>query len=316
MQGRLVTVFGGSGFVGRYLVRRLAQAGWRVRVAVRRPEQAMFLKPLGVVGQVVPVQANLRADTSVAAALAGADAAVNLVGILHESGQQRFASVQARGSAVVAEAAAAAGVKSLVQVSAIGADAEGESLYARAKAAGEEGVKKHFPEAVILRPSVIFGTEDNFLNLFAMLARISPVLPLIAGGQTRFQPVYVGDVAAAIAAALEDEGARGKTFELGGPAVMTFEEILRYILKETGRSALLVPVPEALVMLKAFFLELLPSPLLTRDQVVLLRRDNVAAAGVPGLAELGITPTPLEAVAPGYLARHRRGGARLTPQPG
>lgn len=310
MQGRSVTVFGGSGFVGRYVVKRLAQAGWRVRVAVRRPDKALFLKPMGVVGQVVPVQANLRADASVAAAVAGVDAVVNLVGILSESGQQRFASVQARGAEVVAEAAAQAGVKTLVHVSAIGADPESESAYARAKAAGEAGVRKHFPAATILRPSVVFGTEDNFLNLFAMLARFSPVLPLIAGGKTRFQPVYVGDVAAAVSAALETESAAGKTFELGGPAVMSFEEILRYILKETGRFGLLVPVPEAIAMIEAFFLEMLPSPLLTRDQVILLRRDNVVSEGVAGLADLGISPTPLEAVAPTYLARYRRGGLK------
>lgn len=311
MQGRSVTVFGGSGFVGRYVVKRLAQAGWRVRVAVRRPEKAMFLKPMGVVGQVVPVQANLRADASVAAAVAGADAVVNLVGILSESGQQRFTTVQARGAEVVAAAAAAAGAKTLVHVSAIGADATSESAYARAKAAGEAGVRKHFPTATILRPSVIFGAEDGFLNLFACLARVSPVLPLIAGGQTRFQPVYVGDVAAAVGASLEGGDAAGKTYELGGPSVMSFEEILRYILKETGRFGLLVPVPEKVAMIEAFFLELLPSPLLTRDQVVLLRKDNIVSEGAVGLRDLGIDATPLETVAASYLARYRRGGTKV-----
>lgn len=309
MQGRLVTVFGGSGFIGRYLVKRLAEAGARVRVAVRRPETANFLKPLGSVGQIVPWQANLRVDSSVAAAVAGADAVVNLVGILYEGGSQRFASVQARGPEVIAEAAKAAGVERLVHVSAIGAYADSESLYARSKAAGEAGVRKHLPAATILRPSVVFGAEDNFLNLFASLARLSPVLPLIAGGRTRFQPVYVGDVAGAIMAALQDPKAAGRTYELGGPGIYSFEELLRYILRETGRKRLLVPVPEPLAMAEAFFLEWLPKPLLTRDQVILLRRDNVVAAGMPGLAELGIVPTPLEAIAPAYLARYRRAGA-------
>lgn len=312
MQGRLVTVFGGSGFIGRYLVKRLAEAGARVRVAVRRPEKANFLKPLGRVGQIVPWQANVRVDSSVAAAIAGADAVVNLVGILYEAGPQRFGNVHARGAEVIAEASKAAGVQRLVHISAIGADAQSESLYARTKAAGEAGVLKHFPTATILRPSVVFGVEDNFLNRFASLARISPVLPLISRGQTRFQTVYVGDVAAAIVAALQDPQTAGKTYELGGPAVYTFEELLRYILRETGRSAWLMPVPEPLAMIEAWFLEKLPKPLLTRDQVVLLRRDNVVAPGMPGLAELGITPTPLEAVAPAYLARYRRPHARTS----
>lgn len=310
MQGRLVTVFGGSGFIGRYLVKRLAEAGARVRIAVRRPEAANFLKPLGTVGQVVPWQANLRVDSSVAAAVAGADDVINLVGILYEAGAQRFGTVQARGPEVIAEAAKAAGVEHLVHISAIGADAQSESLYARSKAAGEAGIRKHFPAATILRPSVVFGTEDNFLNRFAFLARISPVLPLIAGGHTKFQPVYVGDVAAAILAALQDPRAAGQTYELGGPGTYSFEELLRYILRETGRSAALVPLPEAVALFEAWFLEKLPAPLLTRDQVILLRRDNVPALGMPGLAELGIRPTPLEAIAPAYLARHRRGGAR------
>jgi NADH dehydrogenase len=310
MQGRLVTVFGGSGFIGRYLVKRLAEAGARVRVAVRRPEAANFLKPLGTVGQVVPWQANLRVDSSVAAAVAGADAVVNLVGILYEAGPQRFGSIQARGPEVIAEAAKAAGVGRVVHISAIGADAQSESLYARSKAAGETGLRKHFAGATILRPSVVFGAEDSFLNRFAAMARLLPALPLIAGGQTRFQPVYVGDVANAILAALQDAKTEGQTYELGGPGIYTFEELLRYILRETGRTAALVPLPEPIALFEAWFLEKLPKPLLTRDQVILLRRDNVVAPGMPGLAELGVTPTPLEAIAPAYLARYRRGGGR------
>jgi NADH dehydrogenase len=263
-----------------------------------------------------PGVADALAGDTVAAAVAGADAVVNLVGILYEGGRQRFGTVQARGAEVVAAAAKAAGVTRLIHVSAIGADPASKSAYARSKAQGEAGVRRHFPSATILRPSVLFGAEDNFLNLFASLARFAPVLPLIAGGRTRFQPVYVGDVAAAIMAALGDPKAAGTTYELGGPAVYSFEELLRYILRETDRWALLMPVPEWLALLEAFFLELLPRPLLTRDQVILLRRDNVPAAGAAGLAALGIQPTPLEAVAPTYLARHRSGRPRSMAEAG
>lgn len=307
IKGRLITVFGGSGFIGRNLVRDLADHGARVRVAVRHPNQALFLKPLGDVGQIQIVQANLRHDQSVAAAVEGADAVVNLVGILFESGKQKFAEVQARGAGRVAEAAAKAGVSRLVQISAIGADADSPSKYARAKAEGEEAVKAAFPDATILRPSIVFGPDDDFFNRFAGLATISPVLPLI-GADTRFQPVYVGDVADAITAVLEDDKSAGKTYELGGPRVYTFRELMELTLKEIGRKRALITIPFGLAKFKAAFLQLLPNPMLTVDQVKLLAFDNVVAPKARGLKDLGITPTPAEAILPRYLYRFRKHG--------
>ena len=303
----LVTVFGGSGFIGRYVVRNLARAGWQVRVAVRRPDEALFLKTAGDVGQVTPVAANIRDDASVAAACVGADAVVNLVGILYEGGRQKFDAVQAEGAGRVARAAKVAGARRFVQISAIGADANSDSGYARSKAAGEAKVAMAFPGATILRPSIVFGPEDNFFNRFAKMAMLSPALPLIGGGNTRFQPVYVGDVAAAVAKAIEDAGTAGNTYELAGPRAYTFRELLRLMLNEIGRCRLLVPLPFALAMLKATFLQLLPMPLLTVDQVKLLKRDNVAS-GKPGLKELGISPTAVEVVIPTYLDRYRPRG--------
>ena len=303
----LVTVFGGSGFIGRYVVRNLARAGWQVRVAVRRPDEALFLKTAGDVGQVTPVAANIRDDASVNAACVGADAVVNLVGILYEGGRQKFDAVQAEGAGRVARAAKVAGAKRFVQISAIGADANSDSAYARSKAAGEAKVAMAFPGATILRPSIVFGPEDNFFNRFPKMAMLSPALPLIGGGNTRFQPVYVGDVAAAVARAIEDSGTAGNTYELAGPRAYTFRELLRLMLNEIGRCRLLVPLPFALATLKATFLQLLPMPLLTVDQVKLLKRDNVAS-GKPGLKELGISPTAVEVVIPTYLDRYRPRG--------
>ena len=315
MENRIVTVFGGAGFVGRYLVQQLAARGLRVRVAMRRPDEGLFLRAMGDVGQIELVQANLRNAPSVAAAIAGADYVVNLVGVLYPRGAQSFAAVHARGAQLVAEAAARAGVQRLVQVSAIGAAADSPSLYARSKAAGEAAVLRAFPKATIVRPSIVFGPEDDFFNRFAALARILWVLPLIGGGQNRMQPVYVGDVATALARVLLDGDSSGKTFELGGPRVLTFKEILELVLHETGRSALLLPLPVPVAMMQAAVLELLPiPPLLTRDQVRLLQQDNVASAALPGLDALGIVPTPVEAVIPTYLQRYRRGGGRLAPR--
>jgi NADH dehydrogenase len=305
---RLITVFGGTGFIGRHLVRRLASRGERVRVAVRHPEVGLFLKTLGEVGQIDLAAANLRDADSVARAVEGADAVVNCVGILFQSGRQRFAKIHGEGAGLVARAAAAAAAGAMVHVSAIGADAGSPAAYARTKAAGEAAVKAAFPSAAILRPSVVFGPEDQFFNRFAALARISPALPLIGGGKTRFQPVYVGDVAAAIVAALNDPAAAGKIFELGGPRVYTFRDLMRIVLRETGRRRLLLRLPFALAMIQGLFLELLPTPPLTRDQVRLLRRDNVADPARPGLRELGIDPTPVEGMVETYLARFRRGG--------
>lgn len=309
---RLITVFGGSGFVGRHVVRALANRGWRVRVAVRRPDLAGHVRPMGGVGQVVPVQANLRYPNSVAEAIKGADGVVNLVGILHESGRQSFQKVQAEGPGTIAEAAARAGIESVVHVSAIGADQGSPSAYGRSKAAGEQAVLRHVPAAVILRPSIVFGPEDNFFNQFAGLARILPALPLIGGGATRFQPVFAGDVGEAAALALEGRATPGAVYELGGPEVKTFREILEYILKETNRRRPLIPIPFPLAEIQGRILGLLPNPLLTLDQVLMLKSDNVVseAAWAEGrtLEGLGIAPDSIEAVVPSYLYRFRPAG--------
>ncbi len=307
--GSLVAVFGGTGFIGRHLVRRLAKAGARVRVVARDPEAGMFLKPMGEPGQIILGRGNLLDAGSVAEAVAGADIVVNLVGVLYESGPYTFAAVHVEGARSVAEAAKAAGARRLVQVSAIGASNRSPALYARTKATGEAVAGTAFPGATIVRPSIVFGPEDDFFNRFAALARLTPALPLYGGGRTRFQPVYVGDVAEAIMRILEDTQTVGKTYELGGPHVYTFREVLEIVLRETGRARLLVPLPFWVANLQARFFELLPKPLLTRDQVKMLARDNVVGRKVLGLADLGITPTAVEAVVPAYLVRHRRGGA-------
>ncbi len=308
MAARLVTVFGGSGFVGRHLVGRLAKQGWIVRVAIRRPSQAGFLKPMGDVGQITPIRAPVQEQPAVEAAVEGAEAVINLVGILYERGAQTFSAIHSRGAQTVASAAAAAGVGRLVQVSALGADPSGEADYARSKGAGEAAVKAAFPGATIVRPSIIFGPEDGFFNRFAVMARISPALPLIGGGSTRFQPVYVGDVAEAIAKCLSDPACQGQVYELGGPHIYTFKELMELMLRQIRRRRLLVPWPFALAEFQAAFLELLPVPPLTRDQVRLLRRDNVVSSGALTLADLGIAPTAAEIILPTYLDRYRRGG--------
>ncbi len=303
------TVFGGSGFVGRYVVGELARRGWRVRVAVRRPDRALFLKPLGDVGQIVPVAANIRDDASVAEAVAGAELAINLVGVLYEAGRQGFRAVHEDGAGRVARAAAAAGVRRVVHVSAIGAAPDAAAEYARSKAAGEAAMRSGFPDSTVVRPSIVFGVEDDFLNRFAWIARLAPALPLIDGGATKFQPVYVADVAEGIARIAGDAGTAGRVYEFGGPEVLSFRELMEMLLAQIGRRRLLLPVPGALAMLPARIMELTPlPPLLTRDQIRMLASDNVAADDAPGLADLGIDPTPLEAVAPAYLARYRRGG--------
>jgi len=318
MQG-LVTVFGGSGFVGRYAVRALAKQGWRIRVAVREPHLAPELKVMGDVGQVELVQANVRHDASVRAALVGAQACVNLVGVLYEAGHQTFDAVHATAPGLIAEAAAAAGATQFVHVSAIGADANGSAGYARTKAAGEAAVRAAFPSAVVLRPSVVFGPEDGFFNRFGAMAAMSPVLPLIGGGQTKFQPVYVGDVAAAIVAALSQEAAAGLTFELGGPGVYSFKALLELLCRETMHRRLLLPIPFPVATLLGkvgdIQAKLLPfPPQVTSDQVELLKSDNVASPDLPGLADLGVAPTAVDAVIPTYLWRFRRGGQFAQPE--
>lgn len=305
---RLATVFGGSGFVGRYIVRQLARDGWRVNVAVRDAEYAKFLRPMGDVGQVTPLAVSIRDDAMVAAAVAGADAVVNLVGVLYEGGNQNFEAIHHQGAKRVAEAAARAGVGRLLHFSALGADAASPALYARTKAAGEVAVRAAFPAATIFRPSIVFGPEDGFFNRFAGLARVMPALPLFGGGKTRFQPVYVGDVAEAAKRVLDDPKTAGATYELGGPTIYTFRQLMELMLKEIRRKRCLVSIPFPIARLEARFLQVLPVPPLTVDQVRMLERDNITTPGAPGLAELGINPTPVESVIPSYLDRFRPGG--------
>src|SRR6202140_5177622 len=308
----LVTVFGGSGFLGRSVVRALAKRDYRIRVAVRRPELAGHLQPLGRVGQIHAVQANLRYPASVEAAMRDSHAAINLVGILAEGGAQTFDAVQGAGAGAVARAAAAAGAR-MVHVSAIGADENSASRYARAKAAGEKAVLAAVPSAGILRPSVVFGPEDQFTNRFAALARMSPMLPLIGGGLTKMQPVYVGDVATAVADAVDGKTRPGATYELGGPEVLTMREIIEIILATIERHRMLVSLPFGLAKLQATLLQFAPGPLkLTPDQVVLLQSDNVVSPAAKAadltLEGLGIVPDSLEAIAPQYLWRFRAAG--------
>jgi uncharacterized protein YbjT (DUF2867 family) len=308
----LVTVFGGSGFLGRNVVRALAKRDFRIRVAVRRPELAGHLQPLGRVGQIHAVQANVRYPASVEAAMRDSHVAINLVGILAAGGAQSFDAVHAKGAETVAKVAAAAGAR-MVHVSAIGADANSLSAYARSKAAGEQAVLAAVPSATILRPSVVFGPEDQFTNRFAALARMSPALPLIGGGATRMQPIYVGDVAAAVAEVVDGKAKQGATYELGGPEVLTMREIMEAICAITDRNRMLVPLPFGLARLNAFFLQFAPGMLkLTPDQVELLKSDNVVsdAAKASGLTleALGITPDSMEAIAPQYLWRFRAAG--------
>jgi uncharacterized protein YbjT (DUF2867 family) len=308
----LVTVFGGSGFVGAQVVRALAKRGWRVRVAVRRPGLAYDLKPLGDVGQIQPVRCNITSDADVAEALRGATAAVNLVGILYETPSRKFQSLHVDGSRLIAEACAAGGIDRLVQVSAIGANPDSKAAYARSKAEAEIAVRNAKPDAVVIRPSIVFGAGDDFLNRFAALAQMAPALPLIGGGHTKFQPVYVGDVAEAIARAVVRVEAAGRTFELGGPAVMTFEAVLKLVLRETNRSRPLIPLPFFLARLIGSLAQLTTlvgiAPFLTPDQVEMLKTDTVVSADAEGLEALDIQPTGLDAIAPAYLWRYRRGG--------
>jgi len=305
---RVATVFGGSGFIGRHLIKRLAKTGTIIRVATRHPSSANFLRTNGAVGQIIPIATNIHDDVSVAAAVRDADIVINLIGILYESGVNTFRDTQGEAPGRIARAAKAAGAQRFVQISAIGADANSTAEYARSKAAGEQAVLKAFPEATILRPSIVFGPEDSFFNRFAAMARISPVLPLIGGGHTKFQPVYVGDVADAIMRVLESPATQGKTYELGGPRVYSFKEIMELVMEETRRKRFLVPVPWGVAEFQGKILGKLPKPPLTLDQVELLKRDNVVAPGAATLQDLGISPTAAEVIIPTYLDRFRVGG--------
>jgi NADH dehydrogenase len=305
----LVTVFGGGGFIGRHIVQRLAAAGHTIRIAGRDTERAARLCTMGGVGQITPVAASITDEASSARAVAGADIVINLVGILFESRAGDFQRIQAEGAGRVARLAAAAGAKQFLHLSAIGADAGSPSLYAQTKAAGEAAVLAAFPSAIILRPSVVFGPDDQFFNRFAGLATMLPFMPVVAG-ETRFQPVYVGDVADAAMAAVADPAAAGKVFELGGPRAMSMRQVLRYILDVTGRRRPMIALPEGFVRLQARLGELLPTPPLTRDQLILLGKDNVVSPNALGFQALGIEPKAVEAIVPAYLARFRQGGQR------
>lgn len=317
MNGWVVTVFGGTGFIGRQLVGALAARGVRVRVAARDTEKVMPLKPLGDLGQIAPVAASLTNADSVARAVKGADAVVNLVGILAESGRNTFQALHAEGAATVAKAAAEAGAKALVHMSALGADPNHPAEYARTKARGEAAVREAFPKASILRPSVVFGPDDNFFNMFAAMARTAPVLPyftldgfslkagLAGSGGPRFQPVYVGDVVESIVRLLDTPDLQGKTFELGGPRAYSMKEVMELVSRETGRNRPVVPLPFWVAKAQGAALGWLPNPLITTDQVKLMARDNVLSGDLPGLEALGIEPQTVETIVPTYLARFR-----------
>lgn len=311
----LITVFGGAGFVGAQVVQALARRGWRIRVASRRPDRAWKLQTAGTVGQIKAIRCDATDPAQVAEAIHGADAAINLVGILYETGGRKFHDLHVGLARTIAEACAVAQVR-LLQMSALGANPESDSLYARTKAEAEMAVREVKPDAIIVRPSVVFGPGDDFLNKFAAMAQVSPVLPLIGGGQTKFQPVYVGDVGEAIARAISRTDADGQTYELGGPAVMTFEEVLKLVARETYREPGLVslpfPIAKAIGGLAQITAAFGIKPVLTEDQVTLLQTDNVVSDGAQGLAALGIEPTGVEAVAAGYLWRYRKGGQFAT----
>lgn len=311
MRDTVVTVFGGSGFIGRHVVQRLAERGATIRVPTRSPRNAVFLRPMGAVGQIVLMPFDHADRAKLPALVAGSTHVVSLVGILAEGKAGDFHAIQGELPGLIGQAAAAAGVRRLVHVSAIGADPDSPSLYARSKAQGEAGVRAAFPAATILRPSVVFGPGDGFFNRFAGMARISPVLPLVGGGSNRFQPVYVGDVAEAVMAGLTRPDAVGRIYELGGPRACSMRELMAYMLGVIERRRKLVTLPWGLASGLARLTEILPDPPLTRDQVELLKRDNVVAAGADGLEALGILPTPMEVIVPGYLRPYRAQTARL-----
>jgi NADH dehydrogenase len=305
---RLVTVFGGSGFIGRHLVRSLANEGWRIRVAVRRPNVAHFLKPMGRVGQIQIVRNNVRNDAQVEAAVDHSDAVINLVGILAQRGRQRFDALHVEAADRIAAAARSAGVARLVHFSALGAGEKTPAQYFRSKAAGETAMRTGFPDVTIVRPALVFGPEDAFFNRFAGLARLLPVLPIYGGGRTRFQPVYVGDVAQGVTKILDRPDAAGKIFEFAGPEVMSFREVLEFVLRETQRKRVLLSLPFGLGRLQGSILQFVPGKPLTRDQVLMLETDTVPSGKLPGLRDLGVAPSAPEAIVPSYLWRFRKQG--------
>jgi len=308
MENNIITVFGGTGFIGRYVVRELAKTGALIRVVSRSPRNGAELKTFGYVGQITLEKGNILSRDAIDRNLQGTDMVVNLVGILHEGGKQRFSRVHSQGAERIAQAAQDAGVKRLVQISALGIEKAKSSKYARTKLTGEKAVNSAFPGATILRPSIVFGPEDDFFNRFATIASMAPVMPLIGGGKTRFQPIYAGDVAQAICAALKDKRTEGQTYQLGGPKVYRFKELLQYIMEETGHHRPFLSIPFGVAKLMGFFMEWLPTPPLTRDQVTLLQTDNIVADDAQTLSDLGVTPRAVEMICPEYLYRFRRGG--------
>jgi len=315
---RLITIIGGSGFAGRHIVRALAQRGYRIRVACRRPDLAGYLQPLGNTGQIMAVQANVRYPASLAAACEGAYAVINLTGVLHSAGAQSFDAVHVFGAEASAKAAKAARARVFIQMSAIGADAGSSAAYARSKAEGEARARASFPGTIVLRPSIIFGPEDSFFNRFAELARFSPFLPLIGGGQTQFQPVFAGDVGEAVARLVDAGEADGKTYELGGPETFSFKELMQFTLNTIGRSRALLPLPWGIAKVQAAIMGLMPNPILTLDQVEMLRHDNVVSEEARReqrtLEGLGVTPQGIEGIVPGYLYRYRKAGQFTAPR--
>ncbi len=315
---RLITIIGGSGFLGRHIVRALARRGYRIRVACRRPDLAGHLQPLGNTGQIMAVQANVRYPASLAAACEGAFAVINLTGVLHSAGAQSFEAIHVFGAEASAKAARAARARLFIQMSAIGADPSSTSEYARSKAEGEARARAGFPGAIVLRPSVVFGPEDDFFNRFAELARFSPFLPLIGGGETKFQPVFAGDVGEAVARLVDAGEADGRSYELGGPEVFSFRQLMQFTLDTIGRSRALLPLPWGVAKVQAAVMGLMPKPLLTLDQVELLRHDNVVSEEARReqrtLAGLGVTPQGIEGIVPGYLYRYRKAGQFTAPK--
>lgn len=315
---KLITIIGGSGFVGRHIVRALAKRGYRIRVACRRPDLAGHLQPLGTPGQIMPVQANVRFPASLAAACDGAFAVINLTGVLYSAGAQSFDAIHAFGAEASARAAKAARARLFIQMSAIGADASSTAQYARTKAEGEARARAAFPGTITLRPSIVFGPEDDFFNRFAAMSRFAPALPLVGGGETKFAPVFVGDVAEAVARLVDKGEPDGRTYELGGPEVLSFRQLLQFTLDTIGRKRLLVPLPWAVAKVQAMILGLLPKPLLTTDQVELLKTDNVVSEAAVRerrtLEGLGISPRGIEGIVPAYLYRFRKAGQFTAPK--
>jgi uncharacterized protein YbjT (DUF2867 family) len=308
MHGKVITIYGGSGFLGRYITQELAALGAIIRVGVRYPEEAAFLKPMGSVAQITPIAFNITSPETIDPLAKDADILINCVGILSESSNARFEGIHHKGAEYIAHAAANQNVKRLIHISALGANIKSTSLYAQSKAKGEEAMLKIFPEATILRPSIVFGSEDQFFNRFAKMAQLSPFIPLIGGGKTKFQPIYVNDIAHFVAACLLKDETKGQIFELGGPKIYTFKELMIQMLHDISRDNKFISIPFSMAKFLSYILQFFPGKPLTPDQVDLLKYDNICSGNFPGLSSLNIRPTPLEIITPAYLSRYRPGG--------